>query len=116
MPDWHRLDAGTVKSSDLRQNTVLAHGVLLQSLGVLGGRLLSEQKKTWRTYVAKLNSVDWSRRNASLWEGRVMNGARMNGQKRAVFLGTNVLCNAVGLKLDERGRHAEESLEDMETA
>jgi len=116
MPDWHRLDAGTVKSSDLRQNTVLAHGVLLQSLGVLGGRLLSEQKKTWRTYVAKLNSVDWSRRNASLWEGRVMNGARMNGQKRAVFLGTNVLCNAVGLKFDERGRHAEESLEDMETA
>ncbi|MCO6185208.1 DNA sulfur modification protein DndB [Rhizobium sp. L1K21] len=116
MLDWQRLDAGTLKSCDLRQGTVHAHGVLLQALGLLGGRLLAEKPKDWRTHVRKLESVDWSRRNADLWEGRVMNGARMNGQKRAVQLGANVLCTAVELPLDERGRHAENSFLEMEAA
>ena len=109
MIDWQRLDAGTLKSYDLRQSKVLAHGVLLQSLGVLGGRLLAEKPKTWRKYLSNLKSLDWSRRNSGLWEGRVMNGSRMNGQKRAVLLGANVLYKTLGLPLDERGRHAESS-------
>ena len=110
MKDWQRLDAGTLKANDLRQNTVHAHGVLLQALGLLGGRLLTECPINWRSKLAKLESIDWSRRNAALWEGRVMNGVRMNGQKRAAQLGANVLCQAVGLELDERGQVAEESL------
>ena len=116
MKDWQRLDAGTLKANDLRQNTVHAHGVLLQALGLLGGRLLTEHPENWRSKLAKIEKIDWSRRNASLWEGRVMNGARMNGQQRAVQLGANVLCLTVGIKLDERGQIVEESLvsaEDM---
>lgn len=116
MKDWQRLDAGTLKASDLRQSTVHAHGVLLQGLGLLGGRLLTECPKNWRSKLAKVENIDWSRRNADLWEGRVMNGVRMNGQKRAVQLGANVLCQAVGLDLDERGRLAEESLMTAEAA
>ena len=116
MLDWQRLDAGTLKSCDLRQTTVHAHGVLLQSLGLLGGRLLAEKPKAWRKYLSNLKSLDWSRRNADLWGDRVMNGARMNGQKRAVLLGANVLCQTVGLSLDERGRHAESSFDEKEAA
>jgi len=116
MLDWQRLNAGTLKSVDLRQGTVHAHGVLLQALGLLGGRLLAEKPKVWRKDLAKLNTVDWSRRNSVLWEGRVMNGARMNGQKRAVQLGANVLLGVVGLPLDERAQHAEASLMDQEAA
>lgn len=116
MLDWQRLDAGALKSSDLRQSTVHAHGVLLQALGLLGGRLLTEKPEDWLMHIKKLKSVDWSRRNADLWEGRVMNGARMNGQKRAVQLGANVLCAAVELPLDDRGRHAETSFLETEAA
>ena len=110
MKDWQRLDAGTLKACDLRQNTVHAHGVLLQGLGLIGGRLLKERPGDWRSALSRLATVDWSRRNTTLWGGRVMNGARMNGQERAVQLGANVLCRAIGLDLDERGRIAEECL------
>ena len=110
MKDWQRLDAGTLKASDLRQNTVHAHGVLLQSLGLLGGRLLTECPEDWRSALSKLLAVDWSRCNTQLWGGRVMNGTRINGQRRAVLLGANVLCRIVGMELDERGRVAEEAL------
>ena len=114
MKDWQRLDAGTQKASDLRQNTVHAHGVLLQGLGLLGGRLLKERPQDWRTALGKLAEVDWSRRNTNLWGGRVMDGSRMNGQRRAVLLGANVLCRRTGLELDERGLMAEESLQKVE--
>ena len=110
MKDWQRLDAGTLKACDLRQNTVHAHGVLLQGLGLVGGRLLKERPQDWRCALGKLEAVDWSRRNTTLWGDRVMNGSRINGQKRAVLLGANVLCRMIGLELDERGLLAEESL------
>ncbi len=107
--DWQRLDAGTLKACNLRRKTVHAHGVLLQGFGLLGGRLLKERPEDWRLALSQLAKIDWSRRNATLWGGRVMNGSRMIGQKRAVQLGANVLCRAIGLELDERGRLVEES-------
>ena len=110
MKDWQRLDAKTLKAWDLRQNKVHAHGVLLQGLGLMGGRLLKAHPHDWHSALGKLATVDWSRRNTTLWSGRVMNGSRMTGQWRAVQLGANVLCRAIGLQLDERGRLAEESL------
>ena len=114
MKDWQRLDAGTVKASHLRQNTVHAHGVLLQGIGLLGGRLLEERPQDWRSKLGKLAEVDWSRRNTDLWGDRVMDGSRMNGQRRAVLLGANVLCRMTGFELDERGLIAEESLQKIE--
>ena len=111
MKDWQKLDAGTLKANDLRQRTVHAHGVVLQALGLLGGRLLTECPQDWHSRLASIEKIDWSRRNTTLWNGRVMNGVRMNGQRRAVQLGANVLYKSVGLELDERGRIAEETLE-----
>ena len=109
MKDWQRLDAGTVKAFDLRHNTVHAHGVLLQVFGLVGGRLLEEHPQDWRSILSGLSTMDWSRRNTELWGDRVMNGPRMNGQKRAVRLGANVLCRAIGLELDDAGLIAEDT-------
>ena len=116
LDDWKRLTAATQKASDLRQSTVLAHGVMLQALGLVGGRLIETHRKDWKTHLQKLSDVNWSRRNTELWDGRVMNGGRMNGQKRAVLLGANVLYCAVGLPLDGRGQTAEQTLTDLEAA
>ena len=114
MTDWQHLDAGTLKAYDLRQNTVHAHGVLLQSFGLLGGRLLAEHSKDWRLALNGLSAIDWSRQNTALWGARVMNGSRINGQERAVLLGANVLFQAVGLELDERAQMIEKTLLEME--
>ncbi len=110
MEDWRRLEAGAHSACDLRQNTVHAHGVMLQAFGVLGGKLLECRPTQWKQDLTALARIDWSRRNSGLWEGRVMNGVRMNGQRRAVLLGANVLFRAIGLPLDERGKVAEDSL------
>lgn len=106
MDDWQRLDGGSLNAHDLRQNTVHSHGVLLQSFGVLGGALIDAFPETWAEKLQSLSSLDWSRRNAALWEGKVMNDARMNGQRRSVLLGAAVLFETVGLPLEPRMKAA----------
>ncbi|SEL76646.1 DNA sulfur modification protein DndB [Jannaschia helgolandensis] len=106
MDDWQRLDGGSLNAHDLRQNTVHSHGVLLQSFGVLGGSLIDAFPDTWPEKLQLLSSLDWSRRNATLWEGKVMNDARMNGQRRSVLLGAAVLLETVGLPLEPRMKAA----------
>ena len=110
MEDWRLLDAGVQTAADLRQNTVHAHGVMLQAFGVLGGALLDQRAQNWHDDLIDLQEIEWSRRNSELWDGRVLNGQRINGQKRAVLLGASVLFEKLGLELDDRMRSAEESL------
>ena len=109
MSDWKRLEGGTLTASDLRQSTVHAHGVMLQAFGILGGALIEHRPSKWKRDLRSLEDVDWSRRNTALWDGRVMNGVRMNGQRRAVLLGANVLFKKLKLPIDERMNAAEAS-------
>ena len=113
LPDWQRLDGGSLNACDLRQTTVHSHGVLLQAFGVLGGALLDAFPKTWPEKLRALESLDWSRRNAELWEGKVMIDARMNGHRRNVLLGAVVLFNTVGLPLEPRMKTALEAQEQV---
>lgn len=108
--DWQLLDAGVQTAADLRQNTVHAHGVMLQAFGVLGAGVLMQRELSWLQDLSQLGHLNWSRRNSDLWDGRVLNGQRINGQKGAVLLGASVLFKQLGLDLDDRMIAAEESL------
>lgn len=110
MKDWRRLDAGDLTAANLRQTTVHAHGVLLQGFGLLGGTLIEQRPISWRQDLKELGQIDWARQNKALWDGRVMNGVRMTGQRKAVLLGAAVLYRQVGLTLEERMSAAEDGL------
>lgn len=111
MPDWQKLDAGTISACELRHETVHAHGVMLQALGVVGAAAIEKEPDNLSATLQPLADLDWSRRNLELWEGRVLNGARIAGQRRAVLLGAAVLLRALGLPLDQRVTSAEESID-----
>ncbi|WP_431470126.1 DNA sulfur modification protein DndB [Sphingosinithalassobacter sp. LHW66-3] len=112
MPDWQRLDAGAISACELRHETVHAHGVMLQALGVVGAAAIEKDAVAIPEILKPLSEVDWSRRNLHLWEGRVLNGARIAGQRRAVLLGAAALFRTLGLPLDQRVVAAEESFDD----
>lgn len=112
MPDWQRLDAGAISACELRHETVHAHGVMLQALGVVGATVIEKDAGDLATVLEPLKEVDWSRRNLELWEGRVLNGARIAGQRRSVLLGAAALFRTLGLPLDQRVVSAEESMDD----
>jgi DNA sulfur modification protein DndB len=86
--------------------------VVLQSIGTVGNYLLRNQGKGgWKGKLKLLKSIDWSRANAQLWEGRAMIGGRVSKSASSVTLTTSAIKTALGLELTENERHHEEALQ-----
>jgi len=58
----------------------------------------------------RLETVDWSRSNAKLWEGRAMHAGRINASRNNVILTTIVLKRALGLELTMEDNDLEQRL------
>ena len=58
---------------------------MLQALGMLGNKLLSESGELWPLAVARLGTVDFSRQN-SLWAGNVVIGGKVSKHRQSVRL------------------------------
>lgn len=107
IPDWQRARAREVSTAELRQEYVHAHGVTLHALGIAGAALLAAQPKTWRPKLKALRSIDWSRANAEVWEGRAMQHGRISKATMSVQLSANLLKEAMGLKLSPEDKAIE---------
>ncbi|TFZ03510.1 DNA sulfur modification protein DndB [Ramlibacter rhizophilus] len=99
IPDWERARSRQISTAELRQEFVHAHGVTLHALGIAGSALLAAHPKDWRSRVKHLRKVDWSRRNASLWEGRALQNGRLSKANTSVQLTANSIKTVYGLKL-----------------
>ncbi len=99
VPDWGQAKARKVASSDLRQNFVHAHGVALHALGMVGADLISRHPKNWKKRLAKLQTLDWSRSNQELWEGRAMVMGKISKARSNVILTANLIRQHLGLDL-----------------
>lgn len=108
-PAWSQVQAGRQPASEVREGFVHGHGIALQALGKAGNALLQADRKGWRTRLAKLAKIDWSRTNTGLWEGRAMIGGRISKMTNSVILTTNVLKGALGLPLDAEESRVEEA-------
>ena len=107
MPDWQAVLDRKVASSELREQYVHAHGVILQSLGQIGADLLSQKPKGWSSVLKKLPKIDWARSNSE-WEGRAMVHGRISKARTNVILTGNFLKQKLGLKLNEFEQAEEE--------
>lgn len=110
IPDWKRARERTVSTADLRQNFIHAHGVALHALGILGAELISDQPKNWKKYLQKLSSIDWSRSNSKLWEGRAMVHGRISKATTNVTLTSNLIKMQLGLPLKPEEKMLEREL------
>ena len=111
MPDWDLAKSRAIASSDLRRNFVHAHGVALQALGIAGADLVASHPKEWQNYLKKLRTLDWSRSNKALWEGRAMVHGRISKARTNVRLTANLLKLHMGLRLNEEEERLEKTRE-----
>ena len=110
MADWRLAKQRKVASSDLRQNFVHAHGVALSAIGTAGADLVSSHPEGWQSNLKKLRTVDWSRSNESLWEGRAMVHGRISKARTNVRLTANYLKQHMGLPLNAEEEELERSM------
>lgn len=118
IPEWLAARDGRISAGEVRRDFIHTHGVVLQALGRAGNALLrsSRSEAGWKKRLKKLSSLDWSRSNATVWEGRALVGGRVSKSGQNVTLTTNIIKKTLNLKLTpeedaleqslERGRHA----------
>jgi len=106
-PLWGQVREGKLPASELREGYIHSHGIALQAIGKAGNALLLTYPNDWRKRLKGLEKIDWSRNNATLWEGRAMIGGKVSKVTTNVVLTTNVIKNALGLQLSEEEQRVE---------
>jgi len=103
IPDWQLTLDRKVSAADLRRDYVHSHALGLAALARVGNSLLRQQGplkgKGWKTRIKKLRSLDWSRGNSELWEGRAMNAGRLSKRSVNVTLTGNAIKQHLGIDL-----------------
>jgi len=98
MPDWQLALQKKVTTSELREQYVHAHGVMLQAMGNIGSELLNDKDATWKRALKRLRSIDWLRTN-SVWEQRSMENGRISKARVKVVLTGNYIKQQLGVTL-----------------
>jgi len=110
IPEWQLAASKKANPSELRREFVHAHGIALHSLGLMGAALIKQEPEQWIGKLRGLESIDWSRKNASLWEGRALSSGRISKATTNVQLTSSLLKTALGLSLTKEEQRLESGL------
>lgn len=109
-PVWLNVRDGRVPACDVREGFIHSHGIALQALGKAGNALLKTWPGKWKAKLPALEKINWARSNARLWEGRALIGGKVSKVTTNVILTTNVVKQALGLKLTPEEERIEQAL------
>lgn len=110
MPDWQGVQRREVLAHELRRDYVHPHGIALQAIGMAGAQLIAAHPKDWRKRLGGLRTIDWSRANQGLWEGRALIGGKINKSAQNVTLVSNVIVQALNLPLTPEAANLEDRI------
>lgn len=99
MSDWQHALSKKINTSDLREQYIHAHGVMLQAMGHIGHELLNKKEITWKSSLKRLKDIDWARANKD-WEGRAMVHGRISKARINVLLTGNYIKQHLKLPLN----------------
>jgi DNA sulfur modification protein DndB len=109
IPDWGNVRKGRLSSCEVRKDMIHPHAIVLQAIGKAGCQLMAEQPKTWKQTLKKLAGVNWSRKNAKVWERRTLVHGRVTKTSTNLILTTNYIKQTLGLNLSPDEKREEEA-------
>jgi len=108
-PSWTQVRDGKLASSEVREGFIHSHGIALQAIGKAGNALLKGNPTGWKTRLKPLSQINWSRKNARLWEGRSIIGGKVSKATTNVILTTNVIKKHLGIELGPEEQRVEDA-------
>jgi len=108
-PSWIQVRDGKLAASEVREGFIHSHGIALQAIGKAGNALLKGSPGAWKPRLKELGQIDWSRKNARLWEGRALIGGKVSKVTTNVILTTNVLKRRLGVELEPEEQRIEDA-------
>jgi len=109
-PSWVQVRDGKIAASEIREGYIHSHGIALQAIGKAGNALLKGNPGGWKSRLKALSGIDWSRRNARVWEGRAMIGGKVSKVTTNVILTTNVVKQHLGIELSPEEQRVEDAV------
>jgi DNA sulfur modification protein DndB len=109
IPEWGYVKESKMTAGEVRKDFIHCHAIVLQALGRAGRALYATHPDQIKERLANLRKIDWSRRNAKLWEGRAMLGGAMAKSGQNVTLTCNEIKRVLGLKLSAEEKAAEQA-------
>lgn len=101
IPEWELARKKQVSCALLRENYVHAHGIALQALGTAGADLIAEYPDIWQERIDLLRTINWSRSNTKVWEGRAMLQGKISKATQQVSLTSIYIKRAWNLEISE---------------
>ena len=77
-------------------------------MGRIGAYVIAQYPEDWKERLERLATLDWSRTNLGLWEGRAMVNGRVSRAKSNIMLTGNVMKKVMGLPLTPDEKRFEE--------
>jgi DNA sulfur modification protein DndB len=108
-PEWSLVRQGKMAAGEVRQSSIHSHGVVLQAIAVVARAAMAASPDTWRSALGGLASIDWSRANSGMWEGRAMSAGRVTKAGHNVVLTANAIKSALGLRLSPEEQRTEDA-------
>ncbi len=99
IPEWTYVRESKMTSGEVRRDFIHSHAIVLQAMGRAGRALYQLSVAERLKRIKRLRAVDWSRKNATTWEGRAMVGGSMAKSGQNITLTCNEIKRVLGLKL-----------------
>jgi DNA sulfur modification protein DndB len=109
-PAWTQVRDHKLAASEIRETFIHSHGIALQAIGKAGNVLMKGNPGGWKSRLKALQKIDWSRKNAALWEGRAMIAGKVSKATTNIILTTNVVKRQLGIELTEDEKSRESAL------
>ena len=101
IPEWQQLQNKQLSAAELRRDTIIAHGIGLQSLAMVGKELLCYDAAERRNKLAKIGQLDWSKSNP-IWANRAMQHGRLSKALTNIFLTSIQIKREINMNISEQ--------------
>ena len=114
-PEWELVRKNKMPAGEVRSDFIHSHGVALHAIARVGNHMLKHTKRGWQKQLKQLSTMNWSRTNTRLWEGRAMIGGRVSKAGNSVILVASAIKKHLGIPLSPEERRAERARSGQNT-
>ena len=100
IPDWQKVKDGEMRATDLRQESISSHAVVLRAIGVMGSELFDKHPNDWKLRLAALGNINWLKKNSE-WENVCVIAGSVSSNRQSRAATKAFLKSKLGLQLTD---------------
>lgn len=101
VPEWQQLQAKQVSAAELRRECIIAHGIGLQAVALVGRELLTLSEQDKKIKLDAIRKINWSKTHPK-WAHRAMQHGRLSKALTNIFLTSLQIKREIKMVLSEQ--------------